>query len=84
MKICRDCQKFQNGICTETWRVPCPSASCDRWRYRYEPLVFLAARMRRAQKKKVKDWRDRQEQAECEQALDRMLESIENEGEIKP
>ena len=84
MKICRDCQKFQNGICTEDGMFASDGGTCDRWRYRYEPLVFLAARMRRAQRKKAKDWRDRQEQAECEAALDRMLESIKNEGEIKP
>lgn len=84
MKICRDCQKFQNGICTEDGMFASDGGTCDRWRYRYEPLVFLAARMRRIQRKKAKDWRDRQEQAECEAALDRMLESIKNEGEIKP
>ncbi len=84
MRTCSDCQHLQSGLCTETGRVPCPSASCDRWRYRYEPLVFLTARMRRIQRKRNKDWKDKQEQAECEQALDRMLESIKNVGEIKP
>ncbi len=76
MRTCSDCQHLQSGLCTETGRVPCPSASCDKWRYRYEPLVFLASRMRRIQRKKAKDWKDKQEQSECEQALDRMLDEI--------
>lgn len=84
MKTCSDCQKMQNGICTETGRVPHPSASCDKWRYRYEPLVFAVERMRRIQRKRNKDWKDHQEQGECEQVVDKMLENIEKEGEIKP
>lgn len=84
MKICRDCQKFQNGICTEDGMFASDGGTCDKWRYRYEPLVFAVERMRRIQRKRNKDWKDKQEQAECEQALDRMLESIKNEGEIKP
>lgn len=78
MKTCNDCQKYQNGLCTETGRVPHPSASCDKWRYRYEPLVFLAERMRRVQRKRNKDWKDRQEQSEVEASFDRMLQEITN------
>ncbi len=76
-RICKDCQKFQNGVCTEDGMFASDGGTCDRWRYRYEPLVFLAARMRRIQRKRNKDWKDKQEQAECEQALDRMLDEIE-------
>ncbi|MBR4222227.1 MAG: hypothetical protein IKR81_13790 [Victivallales bacterium] len=83
MRHCCDCQKYQNGLCTETGRVPCPSASCDKWRYRYEPLVFAVKRMRRAQKATHKDWKQLQEQSEYEAVVDKMLESIETEGEIK-
>ena len=84
MKICRDCQKFQNGICTEDGMFASDGGTCDKWRYRYEPLVFAVERMRRVQRKKNKDWKDHQEQGEFEQVVDKMLESIKNEGEIKP
>ena len=84
MKICRDCQKFQNGICTEDGMFASDGGTCDKWRYRYEPLVFAVRRMRRAQKAKPKSLWHSQEVAELEKYVDAMLESIEKEGEIRP
>ena len=78
MKICRDCQKFQNGICTEDGMFASDGGSCDKWRYRYEPLVFAVERMRRIQLKRNKDWKDLQEQGECEQVVDKMINDINN------
>lgn len=83
MKICRDCQKFQNGICTEDGMFASDGGTCDKWRYRYEPLVFAVRRMRRAQKARNKDWKLLQEQSELEKRVDAMLESIETTGEIE-
>ena len=57
--------------------------TCDKWRYRYEPLVFAVRRMRRAQKARNKDWKLLQEQSELEKRVDAMLESIETTGEIE-
>jgi len=49
MRICADCQRFQNDTCTEDGTFATPGGTCDRWKYRYEPLVFAVRRMRRAQ-----------------------------------
>lgn len=78
MKICRDCQKFQNGVCTEDGMFASDGGTCDKWRYRYEPLVFAVERMRRIQRKRNKDWKDHQEQGECEQVVDKMIQEINN------
>jgi hypothetical protein len=77
-RICRDCQKFQNGICTEDGMFAYDGGSCEKWRYRYEPLVFAVERMRRVQKAAAKDWKTLQEQTEDELVVDRMLERIRN------
>ena len=79
MRTCNDCQRHQNGVCTETGFAP--AGVCDKWRYRYEPLVFAVKRMRRAQKARNKDWKQLQEQSEDEAVVDKMLESIETEGD---
>ena len=83
MRTCNNCQKYQNGLCTETGRVPCPSASCDRWRYQYEPLVFAVKRMRQAQKAKGLSLKQAQNQKECEKYVDDMLREIEETGELR-
>jgi len=77
-RICSDCQKYQNGVCTEDGMFASDGGTCDKWRYRYEPLVFLARRMRRAQKAKATDWKAAQELGEVEAAFDRMLQEITN------
>ena len=82
MKTCRDCQKFQNGVCTEDGSFAADGGTCEKWKYRYEPLVFAVARMRRLQKAKSRDWKTEQEQKECERRVDVLLEDIETNGEL--
>lgn len=81
MRHCGNCQKYQNDRCTEDGGFATERGVCDKWRYHYEPLVFAVQRMRRAQKARNKDWKQLQEQSEYEAVVDKMLESIETEGD---
>ncbi len=83
MRICADCQKFQNDLCTEDGTFASAGGTCDKWKYRYEPLVFAVRRMRKAQKAKGLTLRQAQNQKECEKYVDDMLREIEETGELR-
>ncbi|MBQ7649586.1 MAG: hypothetical protein IJS15_01430 [Victivallales bacterium] len=83
MRVCADCQKFRNDVCTEDGAFATPGGTCDKWRYRYEPLVFAVERMRKAQKAKCDTRAAVIDRDECEKYVDDMLREIEETGEIK-
>ena len=83
MKICADCQKFQNDVCTEDGTFASSGGTCEKWKYRYEPLVFAVERMRKAQKAKGLTVKQAQNVKECEKYVDDMLREIEETGELR-
>lgn len=83
MRSCGNCQKYQNGACTEDGGFVTERGCCDKWAYNYEPFQFAVWRMRRVQRKKDKDWKDKQEQAECEKRVDTMLDNVMKTGDYE-
>ena len=83
MRICADCQRFRNDICTEDGTFATAGGTCGKWKYRYEPLVVAVRRMRRAQTAKALTMSQAQEVKECEKYVDDMLREIEETGELK-
>ena len=83
MRICADCQKFQNDLCTEDGTFAAPGGTCEKWKYRYEPLVFAIRRMRKAQTAKGVTASHAQNVKECEKYVDDMLREIEETGELR-
>ena len=83
MRHCGNCQKFQNDTCTEDGCFAVAGGTCERWQYHYEPLVFAVQRMRRLQKLKSPTRIQAEDRRECEAYVDRMIESLENRGELE-